>query len=93
MAQINVKQIKSGIGRPEKQRATLRGLGLSKLNQERVLADTPEIRGMLNKVSHLVSWQVFGIRRRFGNGGCDAMRGEDLFLTRGGGLAVLHFIV
>lgn len=58
MAKISVKQTKSGIGRPEKQRATLRGLGLLKLNQERVLADTPEIRGMLNKVNHLVSWQV-----------------------------------
>lgn len=57
MGQISVKQIKSGIGRSEKQRATLRGLGLLKLNQERVLQDTPEIRGMLNKVGHLVSWQ------------------------------------
>jgi len=57
MGQISVKQVKSGIGRSEKQRATLRGLGLLKLNQERVLQDTPEIRGMLNKVGHLVSWQ------------------------------------
>ena len=57
MGQISVKQVKSGIGRSEKQRATLRGLGLLKLNQERVLQDTPEIRGMLNKVGHLVNWQ------------------------------------
>ena len=54
MGQISVKQVKGGIGRSEKQ-ATLRGLGLLKLNQERVLQDTPEIRGMLNKVGHLVS--------------------------------------
>ena len=57
MAMIKVVQVKSGIGRPEKQRATLRGLGLKKLNQESTIADTPEIRGMLNKVSHLISWE------------------------------------
>ena len=57
MAMIKVTQLKSGIGRPEKQRATLRGLGLKKLNQESTIADTPEIRGMLKKVSHLVSWE------------------------------------
>ena len=58
MAMIKVTQLKSGIGRSEKQRATLRGLGLKKLNQESTIADTPEIRGMLNKVSHLVSGEV-----------------------------------
>ena len=57
MAMIKVTQLKSGIGRPEKQRATLRGLGLKKLNQESTIADTPEIRGMLKKVSHLISWE------------------------------------
>ena len=53
--QIKVKQVKSGIGFPEKQRATLRGLGLRKMHQTKVLKDTPEIRGMINKVSHLVT--------------------------------------
>lgn len=57
MVMIKVTQIKSGIGRPEKQRATLRGLGLKKLNQVSTIADTPEIRGMLTKVSHLISWE------------------------------------
>ena len=57
MAMIKVIQVKSGIGRSEKQRATLRGLGLKKLNQESTIADTPEIRGMLSKVSHLISWE------------------------------------
>ena len=57
MAMIKVTQLKSGIGRPEKQRATLRGLGLKKLNQESTIADTPEIRGMLEKVAHLISWE------------------------------------
>ncbi len=55
---IKVKQRKSAIGRPQRQRDTLRGLGLNKLNKERILDDTPAIRGMINKVSHLVEWSV-----------------------------------
>lgn len=55
---IKVIQRKSGIGRPQDQRATLLGLGLKRLNQERILEDTPAVRGMINKVSHLVEWQV-----------------------------------
>ena len=58
MRKVRVIQTKSGIGRSEKQRATLRGLGLKKLNQERVLEDTPAVRGMLNAVSHLVSFEI-----------------------------------
>ena len=53
--QVKVTQVKSGIGFPEKQRATLRGLGLRKMHQVRVLKDTPEVRGMINKISHLVA--------------------------------------
>lgn len=52
---IKVKQIKSGIGRIQSQIGTLKGLGLGKINRERVLLDTPEIRGMIKKVSHIVS--------------------------------------
>ena len=44
----------SGIGRPRKQRETLRGLGLTKLNKTVILKDTPEVRGMLTKVLHLI---------------------------------------
>ena len=54
---LKITQVKSGIGRNEKQRATLRGLGLKKLNQESLIKDTPEVRGMVNKVSHLVKWE------------------------------------
>jgi large subunit ribosomal protein L30 len=54
---IKLTQVKSGIGRNEKQRATLRGLGLKKLHQESMLKDTPEVRGMINKVSNLVEWE------------------------------------
>ncbi|MFO7568939.1 MAG: 50S ribosomal protein L30 [Smithellaceae bacterium] len=52
---LKVKMVKSEIGRPEKQRKVLRGMGLSRLNSSVTLADTPEIRGMINKVIHLVS--------------------------------------
>ena len=45
---------KSTIGRPEPQRATVRGLGLRKISHSRELEDTPAIRGMIRKVSHLV---------------------------------------
>ena len=54
---IKVTQIKSPIGRPADQRATLMGLGLNKLHRTRTLEDTPAVRGMINKVSHLVSVQ------------------------------------
>ena len=52
---LKVKMIKSDIGRPEKQRKILRGMGLKKLNSCVTLVDTPQIRGMINKVIHLVS--------------------------------------
>ena len=51
---IVVKQIGSPIRRPEKQRQTLIGLGLNKMNKTRELEDTPSVRGMVNKISHLV---------------------------------------
>ena len=49
-----VKQIKSAIGRNAYQRKTLIGLGLNKMNKEKILEDTPSIRGMIDKVKHLV---------------------------------------
>ncbi len=51
---LNVKLVRSMIGRPEKHRRVLRGMGLTKMNKTVVLEDTPAIRGMINKVSHLV---------------------------------------
>jgi large subunit ribosomal protein L30 len=51
---ITFYQVKSGIGSTQKIRATLIGLGLTKMNKKVTRKDTPEIRGMLNKVSHLV---------------------------------------
>ncbi len=52
---IVVKQIGSPIRRPEKQRATLIGLGLNKMNRTRELEDTPSVRGMVNSIPHLVT--------------------------------------
>ncbi len=51
---VTVKQIASGIGKPADQRGTLVGLGLNKMNRVRTLEDTPSVRGMINKVSHLI---------------------------------------
>ncbi|MFZ1980891.1 MAG: 50S ribosomal protein L30 [Smithella sp.] len=52
---LKIKKVKSEIGRPEKHRKVLRGMGLNKLNSTVTLADTPQVRGMINKVIHLVS--------------------------------------
>ena len=51
---VKVTQIGSPIGRPADQRATLVGLGLNKMHRTRELEDTLAVRGMINKVSHLV---------------------------------------
>ena len=51
---IVVQQVGSPIRREKSQRATLIGLGLNKMNKERELIDTPEVRGMINKLPHLV---------------------------------------
>jgi large subunit ribosomal protein L30 len=52
---LKIKQVKSYIGRPEKQRRILRGMGLGRLNKTVLLNDTPEIRGMAQKIIHLVA--------------------------------------
>lgn len=51
---ITIRQIGSPIRRKNDQRATLAGLGLNKLGRERVLEDTPSVRGMIAKVAHMV---------------------------------------
>ena len=52
---VTVTQIGSAIGREASQRQTLIGLGLNKMHKTRTLEDTPSVRGMINKVKHLVS--------------------------------------
>ncbi|MCQ2288843.1 MAG: 50S ribosomal protein L30 [Muribaculaceae bacterium] len=54
MAKIQIKQVKSRINRPERQKRTLDALGLHKLNQVVEHEDTPVILGMVNTVRHLV---------------------------------------
>ena len=51
---IKIMLIKSGIGRKSDQKNTLTGLGLSRVGKIRELEDTPSVRGMINKVRHLV---------------------------------------
>ena len=53
-ATIRVTQTGSPIGRREDQRATLIGLGLNKMQRSRELEDTPSVRGMIDKVRHLL---------------------------------------
>jgi large subunit ribosomal protein L30 len=51
---LKVTLVRSGINRPEAQKLTIRGLGLKKTNTSVIVPDTPAIRGMIRKVSHLV---------------------------------------
>ena len=51
---IKVEQIGSPVGRPKIQRQTLIGLGLNKMHRVSELEDTPSVRGMINKIKHLV---------------------------------------
>ena len=51
---LTVKLVRSVAGTHVSHRATVRGLGLRKLNSQRTLEDTPAVRGMINKVSYLV---------------------------------------
>ena len=53
-ATVTVRQIASPIGRQKDQHETLKGLGLGKMNRTRTLEDTPSVRGMINKIPHLV---------------------------------------
>ena len=57
---LKVTQTGSPIGRRSDQRATLIGLGLNKMHRTRELEDTPSVRGMINKVNHLVSVEDAG---------------------------------
>ncbi|MBT3943301.1 MAG: 50S ribosomal protein L30 [Chloroflexi bacterium] len=55
MADLRITQIKSKIGYPQDQRATLQSLGLRKIRQQVVRPDNPAVRGMIQKVRHLVT--------------------------------------
>lgn len=55
MAKIKITQVKSAIDRPERQKLTLQALGLNKLNSSKEVEATPQILGMVRKVTHLVA--------------------------------------
>ncbi len=58
MAQLKVTQVRSSIGTKPKHRGTLRALGLRGIGKSNVLPDRPEIRGMINRVPHLITVEV-----------------------------------
>lgn len=58
MTQLKVTLERSGIGHPRDQKATVRALGLHRLHQTVTVEDTPSIRGMIGKVSHLVEVEL-----------------------------------
>lgn len=54
MKKVIIKQVRSGIGRNIKQKRTLEALGLRKINHEREIELSPQVKGMINKVLHLI---------------------------------------
>ncbi|MFN5381081.1 MAG: 50S ribosomal protein L30 [Bacteroidota bacterium] len=55
MAKLRITQTKSAIKRPERQKRTLRALGITKLNQTVELDDTPQVLGLIKKVEHMLT--------------------------------------
>ena len=54
MSQLSIKQVRSAIGRKNDQKKTLIALGITKVGREVIHEDTPQIRGMVKKISHLL---------------------------------------
>jgi large subunit ribosomal protein L30 len=54
---LRIQLVRSVIGRPQKQREVVKGLGLRRINSEVIRKDCPEIRGMINKIPHLVTFE------------------------------------
>lgn len=55
MSKVRISQVRSAIGRPERQKRTIKALGLGKINRTVEVELTPQINGMINKVNHLVT--------------------------------------
>jgi large subunit ribosomal protein L30 len=58
LAELKIRLVRSVIGHPRKQREVVKGLGLRRIDSVVVRKDCPEIRGMINKISHLVTVEV-----------------------------------
>lgn len=54
MSKVKITQVKSGIDRPERQKRTLRALGIRKMNHSVEIENTPQIQGMVRQVNHLI---------------------------------------
>lgn len=61
MAKLKITLVRSMIGCPEGQRTTVRTLGLTKINRSVIREDTPQVRGMINKVAHLLKIEEAGV--------------------------------
>ncbi|MFQ5592705.1 MAG: 50S ribosomal protein L30 [Anaerolineae bacterium] len=62
IGRLRITLVKSGIGQPQRQKETIRALGFRKLRQTVERPDTPDIRGMINSVSHLVEVEEVSVR-------------------------------
>lgn len=58
MGALKVKLVRSHSGHPERHRATLRGLGLTRIGRSRLVPDNPAIRGMIRQVEYLIEWET-----------------------------------
>lgn len=58
MATVKITQVKSAINRPQRQKDTIKALGLRKLNHTVEKEATPQVMGMVNKVSHLIKYEM-----------------------------------
>jgi large subunit ribosomal protein L30 len=55
MSKLKITQIKSHIDRPQRQKDTIKALGLGKINKSKVVVNNPQVQGMINSVAHLIS--------------------------------------
>ena len=60
--QLKVTLIRSTSGRPPKHRATVEALGFHRLHETRLLPDNPCMRGMINKISHMLKWEAVEVQ-------------------------------
>lgn len=60
MGKIKITQVKSVIDRSRKQKATMQALGLKRIRQSVVIEETPQVKGMVNKVNHLITVEPAG---------------------------------
>ena len=73
---LKVTQVRSAIGRPDAARRVLRGMGLRRVNQSVILPDTPQVRGMIFKVPHLVKVERIAAQARRRARPSDAAEGQ-----------------